>query len=147
MPMTFEDLPHNWSDLPLTDPVLAADVVDLALGYWDRLRNSMLVLLCGEDMRVLQPCIIEGFDWRCTARERGETFRFLHDLPSQIPVHGVIIAISSRTQLPADVAGRWLRSATQELAKSGPSIMHFFSAAAEDQPRLVADAVPPGMAG
>ena len=131
--MTFENLPNNWSELALTDPLLAADVVDLALGYHDRHLNSMLVLLCDDDMRVSQPCIIEGLDWRCTAADRRGTFRFL----THLPVGAVIIAISSGKQLPADVAQRWLRSAHHVLAQDGPDLLHFFSAAAADQPQLV----------
>ena len=140
--MTFEDLPHNWAELALTDPLLAADVVDLALGYHDRHLNSMLVLLCDDDLRVAQPCIIEGLDWRCTAASRRQTFAFLNHLP----MAGVIIAISSSTQLPADVAKRWLRSAQSVLGQDGPTLLHFFSAAAADQPRLVADSLRPRLA-
>lgn len=140
--MTFENLPTNWPELPLTDPVLAADVVDLALGHQDRLHNSMLVLLCDDDLRVLQPCMIDGLDWNCTARLRRDTFRFL----THLPLGGVIIAISSRRQLPADVADRWLRAAHSVLAEDGPPLLHFFSAAAGDQPELVRQSLPPGLA-
>jgi hypothetical protein len=29
--MTFEDLPDNWDDRPLTDPALLSDVLDLVV--------------------------------------------------------------------------------------------------------------------
>ena len=42
--MAYRDLPANWTELPLDDPVRCADVVDLLLGFRDRARNSLLLL-------------------------------------------------------------------------------------------------------
>ncbi|WP_432876236.1 hypothetical protein ACQPYH_25835 [Kribbella sp. CA-245084] len=44
--MTFLDLPPTWTDLPLTDPDVAADVVDLMLTLGDRHRGTFAVILC-----------------------------------------------------------------------------------------------------
>ena len=47
--MKFEELPENWNTLPLDDGRLAAGVIDLVVGYRDRLRHSLLVLPCDGD--------------------------------------------------------------------------------------------------
>lgn len=51
--MTFTDLPANWPDLPLTDPALAADVVDLFISAGDRRRGVLSALLCNAEARFL----------------------------------------------------------------------------------------------
>ena len=47
--MTFLDLPPTWTDQPLTDPAVAADVVDLMLTLGDRQRGTFAVILCDPD--------------------------------------------------------------------------------------------------
>jgi hypothetical protein len=56
--MTFEDLPDDWSDRPLTDPALVADVLDLVVSARDRQQGAVSFLLCDEDARLLQPVTI-----------------------------------------------------------------------------------------
>ncbi|WP_433004652.1 hypothetical protein [Kribbella sp. CA-294648] len=51
--MTFTDLPANWLTLPLTDPDLAANVVDLYVSQGDRRRGVLSALLCDADTRFL----------------------------------------------------------------------------------------------
>ncbi|MFF1819954.1 hypothetical protein ACFVWG_21815 [Kribbella sp. NPDC058245] len=49
--MSFLDLAPSWSDYPLTDPTLAADVVDLMVSMGDRYRGTFTAILCGPDAR------------------------------------------------------------------------------------------------
>lgn len=56
--MSFEDLPEDWSDRSLDDPVLAADVIDLFVHDRDRAGGCMAVLLCDGDNRLLTPLVI-----------------------------------------------------------------------------------------
>jgi hypothetical protein len=49
--MSFLDLPPTWTDRPLTDPDVAADVVDLLLTLGDRQRGTFAVILCDPDDR------------------------------------------------------------------------------------------------
>jgi hypothetical protein len=49
--MSFRDLAPTWSDQPLTDPTLAADVVDLLVSHGDRRRGTFSAILCGPDAR------------------------------------------------------------------------------------------------
>lgn len=56
--MTFEDLPQNFRDLSLDDPVLRADAVDLFVGQADREDGCLAIVLLDEEHRVVQPCVI-----------------------------------------------------------------------------------------
>ncbi|RZU10836.1 hypothetical protein EV645_5991 [Kribbella rubisoli] len=47
--MSFLDLTPTWTDQPLTDPDVAADVVDLMLTLGDRRRGTFAVILCDPD--------------------------------------------------------------------------------------------------
>jgi hypothetical protein len=47
--MTFTNLAATWTDQPLTDPAVAADVVDLMVSLGDRHRGTFTVLLCDPD--------------------------------------------------------------------------------------------------
>ncbi|WP_344217403.1 hypothetical protein [Kribbella sancticallisti] len=51
--MTFTDLPRNWTDLPLTDPTLAADVVDLYVTEGDRRSGVFSAILCDREARFI----------------------------------------------------------------------------------------------
>ncbi len=56
--MTFHDLPLDWEQRSLDDPVLAADVLDLLVSDADRRRGGEAVLLT-EDGRLAQPMFLE----------------------------------------------------------------------------------------
>lgn len=58
--MSFQDLPKNFRELPLTDPVLAADVVDLVCSEYNRAQGCLMVLICDADQRPIQPIMLEG---------------------------------------------------------------------------------------
>ncbi|MFI5694345.1 hypothetical protein ACIA58_21020 [Kribbella sp. NPDC051586] len=49
--MSFLDLTPAWTDQSLTDPRVAADVVDLMLTLGDRQRGTLAVILCDPDDR------------------------------------------------------------------------------------------------
>jgi hypothetical protein len=56
--MTFEDLPNDWSDRPLTDPALLSDVLDLVVFEKDRAAGAVSFLLCDDEGRLVQPVTI-----------------------------------------------------------------------------------------
>lgn len=56
--MSFEDLPETWPDLPLSDPLLAADVVDLFVSHADRVEGCAAFLLLDDGLRLTQPCLL-----------------------------------------------------------------------------------------
>lgn len=51
--MSFYDLPDDWSERPLTDPLLVADVLDLVVSDADRLAGCLAAVMCDEQDR---PC-------------------------------------------------------------------------------------------
>lgn len=51
MNMSFQNLAPTWPTQPLTDPALAADVVDLMVSLGERQRGTFTVLLCDPDDR------------------------------------------------------------------------------------------------
>lgn len=56
--MSFDDLPSTWDHLPLDDPGLAADVVDLFVGHADRVSGCMCLLLLDAELRLTRPFIL-----------------------------------------------------------------------------------------
>lgn len=58
--MRFDELPADWSDLPLTDPDLAAGVVDLFAREEGRLSREILLLMCDSAGLLVQPACIGG---------------------------------------------------------------------------------------
>jgi hypothetical protein len=68
--MTFEDLPDNWDDCPLTDPALLSDVLDLVVFEKDRAAGAVSFLLCDEDARLVQPVTIGELPATMTQAER-----------------------------------------------------------------------------
>ena len=57
--MSFDDLPDNWPELPLTDQRLLADVLDLVVSEQSRRDGALYVLLCDEQARLVQPIAID----------------------------------------------------------------------------------------
>lgn len=57
--MSFDDLPHDWPERPLTDPRLLADVLDLVVTSRSRDRGALYVLLCDDADRLLQPIAVD----------------------------------------------------------------------------------------
>lgn len=122
--MTFDDLPTNWPTLPLDDPRLAADVVDLCLRHSDRVKNSALLLLCDDRGVGLQPVVIDGVDWHAVADERASLF----DVVGHVGVPAVVVAVSARRPIPSEVALRWRETARAVFARDGVRMLGFFSA-------------------
>ena len=56
--MSFDNLPETWSTLPLDDPHLLADVVDLVVGEADRAGGCVGLLLLDDALRLSQPCVV-----------------------------------------------------------------------------------------
>ncbi|WAL40619.1 hypothetical protein BRM1_01715 [Brevibacterium sp. BRM-1] len=123
--MTFENLPKNWTALPLTSPALAADVVDLLLSCADRALSSLLFLPCSADgIGYPRPVIIGGMDWRCAAVERHRTLRSL----GQSGAASAVLAISAPRRLPLGLVRSWHTAAHDELAAEGMRLLGFCSA-------------------
>ena len=71
--MTFNDLPENWPTLPLTDPAHVADVLDVFVDLQARASGSLLLLLCDDLRRPIQPILIDSIDERRPHRAGGSS--------------------------------------------------------------------------
>ena len=56
--MTFEDLPQDVRDIPLTDHRIAADVIDLLIGDGDRRAGCVALMVCDEEHRGILPIVL-----------------------------------------------------------------------------------------
>lgn len=120
--MRFDELPENWTRLPLDDAPLAAGVIDLILGRTDRLQNSLLLLPCDQyDVGLPTPVVIGETRWSAPYAERREG---LAALP-QIPAAGFVVAVSSQHRLPNGVVRGWVRSVEDLLDASGQALLAF----------------------
>lgn len=120
--MDFENLPPNWTTLPLDDAPLAAGVIDLVVGYRDRLHNTLLILPCDQyDVAFPTPVLASGTDWSEPAPLRREKMALL----PQIPVPGFVVAVSARHRLPDRLVRGWLRTVEDTLDASGQHLLAF----------------------
>ena len=60
--MHFENLPADRPTIPLTDPDHIADVLDIFVSPSDRRAGSLLILICDEERRPVQPVVINDID-------------------------------------------------------------------------------------
>ncbi|WP_303348423.1 hypothetical protein [Kocuria sp.] len=133
--MSFEDLPQNWSTLPLNTPGLGADVVDLIVSISDRHQNTMLVELCdSHGVGHPAPIKIGGMHWSCSDAERTEVATSIAQLVEHGPedVGAMLVAVSSPHTLPATVTQAWHESMTAALQKANCRLLGFYSATPQD---------------
>ena len=57
--MSFEDLPTDWAERPVTDPEITADVLDLIVRDADRVAGSVVAVIGNAAGRVVQPVVVE----------------------------------------------------------------------------------------
>lgn len=120
--MRFEDLPESWTTLALDDGPLAAGVIDLVVGYRDRLRDSLLLLPCDEyDVAMPSPFIVGDTDWTLPYADRRAALEVL----SLFPVPGFVVALSARRRLDDRVVRGWLRTVEDELDACGKALLAF----------------------
>ena len=107
--MSFRDLPKNWHSRPLTEPPLAADIVDLVVREGDRVAGCVTFLLCDERGRLIQPVTITDTD-AGAGEPRDLVELFLGDLAGGIG--GLVVAVGRpRGHTPDDAARAWHEAA------------------------------------
>jgi hypothetical protein len=109
--MTFEDLPDDWPQRPVTDPALFDDIVDLVVAERDRDRGALYVLLCDEGGRLLQPCAVTDLGPGCEPDPRLIE-PFAKGLAGQCPGGGLVLVVARRgVPAPRESDVRWARAA------------------------------------
>lgn len=125
--MSFEDLPKNFAELPITTPGLAPDLVDLFFRDADRAAESLLLIPAGEDgivPREVGPIVIGGVDWRCPEPERERTLRHLAGLG----IPKVIVAFGGERWIAPHVLRYWRDTAVTEFSAVSTEVVGVFVA-------------------
>ncbi len=117
--MSFHDLPKNWHALPLTDTALARDVVDLVVRDQDREGGCIVILLCDEDHRMVQPVAITDIGDRARPGEAANLFDMVLDQVGD-QVGGLVVAIGRpHGHVPDDEARTWHEAAIARCRRHG----------------------------
>lgn len=115
--MDYASLPPDWPTRPLTDPEIAAAVVDLCTPVRDRHASLLGMLLCHPNGRLMQPVLVTDVPRRLPRVEKARTLRSLLGGAKSCGA-SVVLTIGSRNgALTGDVAA-WLaeaRTACEEL--------------------------------
>lgn len=120
--MRFEELPENWTTLPLDDAPLASGVIDLVLGDRERRADSVLVLPCDQsDVALPAPAVIGHVDWDAPYAGRLAGLQFM----TELPVPGFVVALGCRRRLPDRLVRGWLRTVEDLLDDSGQALLAF----------------------
>ena len=153
--MSFEDLPSDWPQRPVTDAAITADLLDLVVTERDRSVGALGVLLCGRDERLLQPLVVEMPGYRISAGERRQGFdnicaAFCHlrepagegAAEAANADLGVLVALA-RSGSPLVTAGdlRWRDTAEQSCRSYGVALLGVWLVTPE-----VIRPLPPGVA-
>ena len=119
--MSFEDLPPNAKDLPLTDRRLAADVIDLIIAERDRAAGCFGVMVCDEHHRGLQPIVVNQVPDDAEAADLASFLDLLLPLVSQNG--GSIIVGRGRPEgrRPRDRDREWHQQAIDSCRTVSPS--------------------------
>jgi len=116
--MSFDDLPPDWPDRPLTEPALVADVLDLIVSHRARHVGALVLLLCDGSDRLVQPVEITEPHVAGDVHEFAAGLRSLFDMLADLdPAAGVIAALARRGGLsvtPDDA--RWAEAIARATA-------------------------------
>lgn len=126
--MSFDDLPRNWSDLPLDTPGLAADVADLFVGEADREGGCVAFLLTGTDRRLLQPLLVDEVQIDGDPEELVGFLAHLTD-DARSPFGGVLFVRGRPgSVLLSDADRRWHAAVVAACRRSGLVLLGAFLA-------------------
>ena len=123
--MSFEDLPPNAKDLPLTDRRLAADVIDLIIAEKDRAAGCFGVMVCDEHRRGLQPIVVNEVPADAEAADLASFLDLLLPLVSQ--KRGSIVVGRGRPvgRRPSDRDREWHQQAIDSCRAHGVPLLGF----------------------
>lgn len=100
--MSFEDLPPEWPERPLTNPALVADVLDLIVTDRSRDEGAIHILLCDEQGRLVLPIAVDEPDAEASLDDRvGVISTFLRAAEREREPGAVLVAIARRGGLSA----------------------------------------------
>jgi len=109
--MSFQDLPADWAQRPITDPDVFESVIDLIVTDQARCEGATYVLLCHEGGRLMQPIRLQDEPHTVdVARVQASLTRLFTEAAGQ-GVHDVVMAIARPGRPDATPRDRDLRAA------------------------------------
>jgi hypothetical protein len=132
--MSFENLTPAWTDQPLTNPGVAADVVDLVVNLGDRQRGAFAAVLCDPDDHYRATVVIDlppEFEHHTldTAQVCQTALRPVITAVQTAPGTGLILALGRPG--PAhwpELDTEWARAATHICAAADLRLLGFYIA-------------------
>lgn len=123
--MSFQDLPPDIRDRSLTDPRLAADVIDLIIGDEARARGSVGLMLCDDADRGLQPVVLTDVPENASSDGLRQLLELL--LPVVAEDRGSVLVGRGRRRgiAPNDLDREWHQLAIDACAAAGVRLLGF----------------------
>lgn len=123
--MTFQDLPDDWQSMPLTDPRITDDVLDLVISGRDRDQGAIHLLLCDPADRLVQPCAVNEIDEPRAGLKHFEVIDpFARALKHIEPEGGLLVAIARACGLAVTDDDRaWHQGAIEACRDSGVRLL------------------------
>ncbi|TWD84783.1 hypothetical protein FB561_5979 [Kribbella amoyensis] len=129
--MTFTRLPKDWRRQPLSDPVLAADVIDLYCTVGDRRRGSLMVVICDEEERFRGAIAVDLSELSPDLDPRGmtEALKPVVDPLSVYPEGALILALARVGPMGITASdAAWLEASVQVCRVLGIRLLGFYVA-------------------
>jgi hypothetical protein len=145
--MSFDDLPDDFLSVPLTDPVVQADVIDLVLGLEVRHGGSVALMICDSLDRGLQPVVVSDIPDSADATALRDLLDLL--LPMVGEDHGAVLVGRgrSRSLVPTDRDREWHQCTIEACSRHGVRLLGFYLATpqgVEAMPEPLREAAQPG---
>ena len=122
--MTFDDLPRDWAQRPITDPEIFEGVVDLIATDQSRSEGATYVLLCHPNGRLLQPICLPDEPRRVDVGEVLEGVTLLLSEVARHDVHDVVMVIARPGRAVPTPRDRDLRAAFEGACRNSGFLLH-----------------------
>jgi hypothetical protein len=129
--MTFRDLPPGVKDLPLTDPHLAADVIDLMVGDEARASGCIGVMVCDRHDRGIQPIVLTDVPDNADSSGLRQLLEMLLPIVAEDGGSVLIGRGRRRGSAPSDLDRAWHQQAIESCNASGVRLLGFHLATAQ----------------
>lgn len=123
--MTFEDLPPDIRSLPLTDPRLAADVIDLIISDRDRAGGCVGIMVCDAEHRGVLPIVLSEASEDARVTDFARLLELL--LPLVVEQRGSLVIGRGhpRGHRPTDGDRAWHQQAIDSCRAEGVRLLGF----------------------
>jgi hypothetical protein len=126
--MGFEDLPQDWSRRSLSDPRLAADVVDLVASEECRIAGALYVLMCDERGRLRAPIAVDDLPFDRPQECALVLQPFLWVLSERPGTSAVLALCRPGPPTLSHLDRRWVEAAVAECARKEVPLLGMYVA-------------------